>query len=87
KDYVQMDTWSIRKTKPIQSQLKPIQSQLKPILCQNKANSNPNEPNFTLTLPESIPKISCLMAQGFLCCGHGLFMLWIKKEFFGENLQ
>jgi hypothetical protein len=48
RNYVQMDTWSIRKTKPIQSQLKPIkanskpiQSQLKPILCQNKANSNP----------------------------------------------
>ncbi len=50
RDYVQMDTWSIRKTKPIQSQFKanskPIQSQLKPILCQNKANSNPNKPNF-----------------------------------------
>ncbi len=29
KDYEQMDTWSIRKTKPIQSQLKPIQSQFK----------------------------------------------------------
>jgi hypothetical protein len=29
KDYDQMDTWSIRKTKPIQSQLKPIQSQFK----------------------------------------------------------
>jgi hypothetical protein len=59
-DYVQMDTWSIRKTKPIQSQSKPIQSQLKPIKAnqsQNKANSNPtcrgvasgeagNKPNF-----------------------------------------
>ncbi len=48
RDYVQMDTWSIRKTKPIQSQLKPIQSQLKPILCQNKPNSNPIKPNFTV---------------------------------------
>ena len=37
-DYDQLDTWSIRKTKPIQSQSKPIQSQ-----------SNPNKPNFTLT--------------------------------------
>ncbi len=37
RDYDQMDTWSIRKTKPIQSQSKPIQSQLKPI----KANSKP----------------------------------------------
>ncbi len=33
RDYVQMDTWSIGKTKPIQSQSKPIQSQLKPIKC------------------------------------------------------
>jgi hypothetical protein len=45
RDYDIMDTWSIRKTKPIQSQLKPIQSQLKPIKCQNKANSNPNKAN------------------------------------------
>ncbi len=29
RNYDQMDTWSIRKTKPIQSQLKPIQSQFK----------------------------------------------------------
>ncbi len=39
RDYVQMDTWSIRKTKPIQSQLKPIK-------CKNKANTNPNKANF-----------------------------------------
>jgi len=36
KDYDQMDTWSIRRAKPIQSQLKPIQSQLKPIQSQLK---------------------------------------------------
>jgi hypothetical protein len=42
KDYDQMDTWSIRKTKPIQSQLKPIQSQLKPI----KANIMPKQSQF-----------------------------------------
>jgi hypothetical protein len=41
KDYEQMDTWSIRKTKPIQSQLKPIQSQLKPKQTQFKPNSCP----------------------------------------------
>ncbi len=41
KDYDQMDTWSIRKTKPIQSQSKPIQTQLKPIKSQNKPNSCP----------------------------------------------
>ena len=40
KDYDQMDTWSIRKTKPIQSQFKANQTQLKPIKCQNKPNSN-----------------------------------------------
>ncbi len=36
KNYEQMDTWSIGKTKPIQSQSKPIQTQLKPIKCQNE---------------------------------------------------
>jgi hypothetical protein len=45
--YVQLDTWSIRKTKPIQSQLKPIQSQLKPF----KANSNPIKAKQTQCLP------------------------------------
>ncbi len=41
RDYVQMDTWSIRKTKPIQSQLKPIKANSKPIKAnqsQFKAN-------------------------------------------------
>jgi hypothetical protein len=37
KDYDQMDTWSIRKTKPIQSQSKPIKANSKPI----KAKTNP----------------------------------------------
>jgi hypothetical protein len=36
KDYVQMYTWSIGKTKPIQSQLKPIQSQFKANQSQSK---------------------------------------------------
>jgi hypothetical protein len=36
RNYDQLDTWSIRKTKPIQSQLKPIQSQSKPIQSQLK---------------------------------------------------
>ena len=47
KDYVQMDTWSIRTTKPIQSQLKPIQSQSKPIKCQNKANQSQFKANLS----------------------------------------
>ncbi len=42
KDYDLMDTWSIRKTKPIQSQSKPIQSQFKPI----KANIMPKQSQF-----------------------------------------
>jgi hypothetical protein len=41
KDYDQLDTWSIRKTKPIQSQFKANQSQSKPI----KANSKPIKAN------------------------------------------
>ncbi len=41
KDYDQMDTWSIRKTKPIQSQLKPIQSQLKPKQTQTNPIPKP----------------------------------------------
>jgi hypothetical protein len=39
KDYDQMDTWSIRKNKPKQTQTKPNQTQYKP-------NTNPNKPNF-----------------------------------------
>jgi hypothetical protein len=38
KDYEKKDTWSIGKTKPIQSQSKPIQSQFKPKTNPNKAN-------------------------------------------------
>jgi hypothetical protein len=43
KDYVQMDTWSIRKNKPNSN---PIQTQFKANQSQNKANTNPNKPNF-----------------------------------------
>jgi hypothetical protein len=45
KDYGQMDTWSIRKTKPIQTQFKANQTQLKPIKCKNKPKTNPNKAN------------------------------------------
>ncbi|MDH4241381.1 MAG: hypothetical protein OEW48_17625, partial [Phycisphaerae bacterium] len=41
-DYELMDTWSIRKTKPIQSQLKPIKANSKPI----KANTNPIQSQY-----------------------------------------
>ena len=65
-------------------------------ICENKANTNPIKPNFTiLPTPKGLQqrakkhllKISCLMAQGFLCWAHGFFMLRINKEFFEENDQ
>ncbi len=37
-DYDQIDTWSIRKTKPIQSQLKPIKANIMPKQTQYKPN-------------------------------------------------
>ena len=55
RDYVQMDTWSIGKTKPIQSQSKPIkanskpiQSQSKPIRTQNKPKQSQYNANFRI---------------------------------------
>jgi hypothetical protein len=56
KDYDQMDTWSIRKTKPIQSQLKPIQSQLKPIQSQLKPIQSQSKPIQT----QFKPNLSCV---------------------------
>ncbi len=58
KDYDQLDTWSIRKTKPIQSQLKPIKANSKPIKAnqsQFKAKTNPNKPN---ACPPSVWRIT-----------------------------
>jgi hypothetical protein len=52
KDYDQLDTWSIRKTKPIQSQSKPIQSQSKPI----KANKTPKQTQFKPKRTQNEPK-------------------------------
>ena len=71
KDYVQMDTWSIRKTKPIQSQFKantnPIQSQLNPKQTQFK----PKQTQF---------QTKCTLCKFFLfltfqCPGYNLPML------------
>ncbi|MGB2810097.1 MAG: hypothetical protein WBC22_20320 [Sedimentisphaerales bacterium] len=49
KVYDKKDTWSIGKTKPIQSQFKPntnpIQTQYKPNQSQNKPNQSQNKPN------------------------------------------
>ena len=47
RNYDQMDTWSIRKTKPIQSQSKPIQSQSKPIKAKTNPIQTQFKPNFS----------------------------------------
>jgi hypothetical protein len=64
KDYDRMDTWSIKKTKPIQSQLKPIQSQLKPILCQNKPKTNPKQTQF-----QNVERLLALESIVFIIIG------------------
>jgi len=90
-NYGKMDTWSIGKNKansnPIQSQNKPNTKPNKPNLSCRSLWRSRNKPNFTLTPSSSIQKISCFMAQDFLCCGRVLLILWIKKELFGENVQ
>ncbi len=40
RDYDRMDTWSIRKTKPIQSQSKPIKANTNPIQTQIQKGQN-----------------------------------------------
>jgi hypothetical protein len=40
-----MDTWSIRKTKPIQSQLKPIKANSKPIKANKMSKQTQFKPN------------------------------------------
>ncbi len=47
RNYDQLDTWSIRKTKPIQSQLKPIQSQSNPIKANIMPKQTQFKPNFS----------------------------------------
>ncbi len=61
RNYDQLDTWSIRKTKPIQSQLKPIQSQLKPI----KANSKPIKANIMPKQSQFKPKQTQFQSQNY----------------------
>ncbi len=52
KGYDKKDTWSIRKTKPIQSQLKPIKANSKPI----KANIMPKQSQFKPKRTQNEPK-------------------------------
>ncbi len=51
--YDQLDTWSIRTTKPIQSQLKPIKANSKPI----KANKMPKQSQFKPKQTQCLPAI------------------------------
>jgi hypothetical protein len=46
KDYDIMDTWSIRKTKPIQSQLKPIKANSKPIKANKMTKQTQSKPIY-----------------------------------------
>jgi hypothetical protein len=85
-----MNNWTLGQlgqNKAKQTQNEPKMNPNKPNFSQRGLCRSRNKPNFVIPTPESIPKISCLMAQGFLCCAHVFVMLWIKKEFFGENLQ
>jgi hypothetical protein len=80
RDYDKMDTWSIRKTKPIQSQFKanskPIQSQSKPI----KANIMPKQSQFK---PNSNPIYRGVASgeAGFQSQKHLVFMVpfWLMN--------
>jgi hypothetical protein len=66
KDYDRMDTWSIRKTKPIQSQLKPIKANSKPIKAnqsQFKANSKPIKANIMPKQTQYKPKQTQLVLR------------------------
>ncbi|MGB2809888.1 MAG: hypothetical protein WBC22_19265 [Sedimentisphaerales bacterium] len=74
RNYVRMDTWSIRKTKPIQSQYKanskPIQTQSKPIQSQ----TNPIQTQFKGTEGEIVDG-NC---RFYVCCfGFGVDVLYI----------
>ena len=54
-DYEQMDTWSIRKTKPIKANSKPIQSQSKPIKANKMPKQTQFKPKQTQFHPQSLP--------------------------------
>jgi hypothetical protein len=73
-DYVQLDTWSIRKTKPIQSQLKPIkankmpkQSQFKPKQTQFQSQylkiTGRHKPFPYEADPNGIDKTNCILSK------------------------
>ncbi|MGB2807134.1 MAG: hypothetical protein WBC22_05315 [Sedimentisphaerales bacterium] len=53
KDYEQMDTWSIRKTKPIKANSKPIKANSKPIKANIIQKQTQFKPKQTQTNPIS----------------------------------
>jgi hypothetical protein len=82
KDYVQMDTWSIRKTKPIKankSQLNPIKAnsnpirtQTNPILARHQCGGS-GAKKCWITLNALIPSmISLSTSTDLSCSGNGL---------------
>jgi hypothetical protein len=48
-----IDLADVLKTNPIQTQSKPIKANKMPKQTQNKANTNPNKPNFKLSASKS----------------------------------
>jgi len=96
KGYEQMDTWSIRKTKPIQSQLKPIKANSNPIQTQFKANTKPIQSQYKAN---SNPiQTQCLSATPFGGLAHHqcvgtkakkciFYKCFIKNRKIGKHFQ
>jgi len=71
RDYDRMDTWSIRKTKPIQSQLKPIKANSKPIKANSKpikAKTKPIKANIMPKQTQILSAISVADQTRFILC-------------------
>jgi hypothetical protein len=83
RDYDQLDTWSIRKTKPIQSQLKPIKANSKPI----KANIMPKQTQLVLrSLAPKTRRFDCCLALHLpaailLIISFVFYRIWIYSRF------
>ena len=77
-DYEKKSDWTLGENEP---KTNPIKANSSPI----KANKMTKQTQYKAKQSQFYNhKISCLMAQGFLCWAHGFFMLWIKKNFVGK---
>ena len=91
KDYDQMDTWSIRTTKPIQSQFKANQSQLKPIQSQSKPKQTQFKPKQTQFLPaismagQCSTMLNCAICSANTSTGPGKFQESTDTYYDREN--